>query len=69
MSDLRFEWDERKAKSNTRRHGISFEEAQTVFMDENGILIDNPEHSDVEDRFVLLGLTLRMQLRLPLLLA
>ena len=57
MKGLRFEWDKRKNRSNIRRHGVSFEEAQTVFLDENGILIDDPEHSEVEDRFVLIGLS------------
>src|SRR6266536_658291 len=62
MKDLRFEWDKRKNHSNIRRHGVPFEEAQTVFTDENGILIDDPEHSEVEDRFVLIGLSFGMRL-------
>jgi uncharacterized protein len=57
VSELRFEWDERKNKSNRRKHGVSFEEAQTAFADERGLLIDDPEHSDDEDRFVLLGMS------------
>src|SRR5262245_35983551 len=57
VSDLRFEWDERKNKSNRRKHGVSFEEAQTAFSDERGVVIDDPEHSDDEDRFVLLGMS------------
>ena len=57
VADLRFEWDERKSKSNRRKHGVSFEEAQTAFSDEHGLLIDDPEHSDDEDRFVLLGMS------------
>lgn len=55
MNIIRFEWDPRKAASNEKKHGISFEEAQTVFYDENGRLIDDPDHSDEEDRFILLG--------------
>ncbi|MGA3043777.1 MAG: BrnT family toxin [Bryobacteraceae bacterium] len=50
-----FAWDRRKARSNLVKHGISFEEAQTVFFDENARLIDDPHHSEDEDRFLLLG--------------
>ncbi len=57
MSDLRIEWDPRKAAANRRKHGVSFEEAATVFADEAALLIADPEHSDQEDRFVLLGLS------------
>ena len=54
---LRFEWDPKKASSNEKKHGVSFEEARTVFFDENAKLIDDPDHSEDEDRFVLLGLS------------
>ena len=57
MSDLRFEWDPRKAAANLRKHGVSFSEAQTVFADEHGLIIDDPEHSAEEDRFILLGVS------------
>ena len=57
MDELRFSWDPRKAKSNLRKHGVSFEEAETVFFDEHALLIDDPEASATEDRFVLLGLS------------
>lgn len=57
MASLRFEWDERKNRLNRRRHGVTFEEAKTAFADENGLLIDDPEHSAAEERFVLLGLS------------
>ena len=57
MSELRFEWDQRKSAANKRKHGVSFEEAATVFSDENALLIADPVHSDEEDRFVLLGLS------------
>ncbi len=62
MLDLRFEWDGRKNAVNKRKHGVSFEEAQTVFHDDAALLISDPDHSEDEDRFVLLGLsaTLRM---------
>ena len=62
MAALLFEWDEEKNRANRRKHGVSFEEARTVFLDENARLIADPEHSDVEDRFVLLGLSIRLRL-------
>lgn len=55
MTKLRFAWDEPKAKANVRKHGITFEEAKTVFYDERARLIADPDHSESEDRFVLLG--------------
>jgi len=57
MSELRFEWDPRKAAANRRKHGVSFTEAESVFADEHALLLDDPEHSDTEDRFLLLGLS------------
>jgi len=57
MKRIAFQWDERKNQANIRKHGISFQEAETVFSDEHALLIDDPEHSGVEDRFVLLGLS------------
>lgn len=57
MSELRFEWDPKEAASNKRKHGVSFEEAETVFSDDHAILLDDPGHSDDEDRFILLGLS------------
>jgi uncharacterized DUF497 family protein len=61
MSDLRFVWDPRKAKANQQKHGVTFEEAESVFLDEQALLIGDPEHSDDEDRFVLLGLSTRLR--------
>jgi hypothetical protein len=61
MSSLRFEWDESKNERNQRRHGVSFEEALTVFSDEQALLIDDPEHSQYEDRFILLGLSVSLR--------
>jgi len=55
VAELRFEWDERKNAENKRKHGVSFEEAQTVFYDDRAILIDDPDED--EERFVLLGLS------------
>ena len=57
MKDLRFEWDARKAASNRRKHGVSFEEARTIFFDDYAVMIQDDEHSDEEDRFVMLGLS------------
>lgn len=54
----RFEWDEAKNRANKRKHGISFEEARTAFLDENARVIPDPEHSEDEERFVLLGLSI-----------
>nr|WP_203219560.1 BrnT family toxin [Nostoc edaphicum] len=54
---MKFEWNLSKAKSNERKHGVSFEEAKTVFYDENARLIYDPEHSVEEDRFLLLGMS------------
>jgi len=61
MSALRFEWDPEKAVDNARKHGVSFEEARTIFADEFGILLDDPDPSTDEDRFVLLGLSTRLR--------
>ena len=60
MKTISFEWDEKKNTSNKKKHGVSFEEAQTVFVDENALLIHDPDHSDDEDRFVMLGLSARL---------
>ena len=57
-----FEWDENKAGSNLKKHGVSFEEAQSVFMDENARIIPDPEHSDAEDRFILLGISANVRI-------
>ncbi len=57
MAEIRFEWNPSKSAADRRKHGVSFEEASTVFTDEHALLIDDPEHSDEEDRFILLGLS------------
>lgn len=62
MSALRFEWDPRKAAANLRKHKVSFEDAQSVFADERALLIDDPDHSEDEERFVLLGLSQSLRL-------
>ena len=61
MKRLRFEWDARKAAANLRKHGVSFEEARSVFLDENALLRPDEGHSDDEDRFLLLGLSGRLR--------
>ncbi len=61
---IRFEWDSRKASANLRKHGVSFEEAKSVFFDDQARLIDDPDHSEDEDRFVLLGLSQNLRLLL-----
>jgi len=58
---IRVEWDPAKARINLRKHGVSFEEAETVFYDDHALLLDDPEHSGDEDRFVLLGLSSRFR--------
>ena len=58
---LTFEWDEAKSRLNRRKHGISFEEAQSVFFDENALEFSDPDHSEEEDRFLLLGRSFRLR--------
>ena len=62
MSDLAFEWDEKKSASNRKKHGITFEEAKAVFSDQFARLIPHPDHSDEEDRFILLGTSIHSNL-------
>jgi uncharacterized DUF497 family protein len=64
MSELHFEWDPEKAKANLDKHGISFEEAMTVFYDEAAIEFYDDKHSEWEDRFLLLGVSSDMKLLL-----
>ena len=54
---LTFRWDPRKATANATKHGVSFDEAQTAFADEAALVIADPDHSDDEDRFILLGMS------------
>ena len=62
MKDIRFEWDAKKNKLNIQKHKVSFEEAKTVFYDENARIIADPEHSQTEDRFIILGLSAPLKL-------
>jgi uncharacterized DUF497 family protein len=61
MNELRFEWHSTKSAVNAKKHGISFDEAKSVFSDENAKLISDPDHSDDEDRFLLLGISVRLR--------
>lgn len=57
MSSLEFTWDQAKARANVKKHGVSFDEAQSVFADEEARLLDDPDHSEDENRFILLGMS------------
>ena len=59
---LSFEWDENKNRINKIKHKVSFEEAETVFYDENAVLIPDPDHSEYEERFILLGFSARARM-------
>ncbi len=62
MDMIKFEWDESKNRINQNKHGISFAEAQTVFYDNEALVIDDPEHSEEEERFIILGLSSKANL-------
>lgn len=62
MDNLRFEWNATKNAINKRKHSVSFEEASTVFYDEAGLLLGDPDHSQDETRFILLGVSQRARL-------
>ena len=62
MTEIRFGWDPAKAESNERKHGVSFEEAKTVFWDEQGLLLEDSDHPSGEERLVLLGLSRSIRL-------
>ena len=62
MTYICFSWDESKSITNLKKHKISFEEAKTVFYDDNARLIHDPEHSKTEDRYILLGLSSQLRL-------
>jgi len=59
---IKFEWDPRKDNANQRKHGISFEEAQSVFFDENAVQFYDEHHSEQEDHFIMLGLSIRSRI-------
>ena len=62
MTTIQFEWDSHKSKINERKHGVSFEEARSVFFDDHARLIADPDHSEDEDRFILLGTSFSLRL-------
>jgi len=62
MKKLEFSWDHRKAETNKQKHGVSFEEAQSVFYDGNARIIHDLDHSEDEDRFILLGISLKLRM-------
>ena len=64
MTDIIFEWDKPKNFSNRKKHGVSIEEAATVFVNEKALLIEDPDHSEAEDRFLLLGLSSNLRILL-----
>ena len=61
MFEIKFAWDESKNRFNKRKHGVSFEEAKTVFYDENAVEFPDPDHSEREDRFLMLGVSYRLR--------
>jgi uncharacterized DUF497 family protein len=62
MNELRFEWDERKNRANVAKHQVSFDEAKTVFGDTNARVIGDPDHSDDEDRFIIMDISNRLRI-------
>jgi uncharacterized DUF497 family protein len=62
VNNIQFVWDPKKNFANKRKHGVSFEEAQTVFYDEDARLIPDPDHSEEEDRFIILGRSIHLRI-------
>lgn len=62
MELINFEWDENKNEINKVKHKISFEEAKTVFYDDEALVIDDPEHSETEERFIILRMSFKANL-------
>ena len=62
IEELKFEWDEAKNNINKRKHNVSFEEAKTVFQDASALVIDDPDHSEQEERFLILGFSSKANL-------
>ncbi len=61
MKEIEFIWDHRKNKANYQKHGIAFEEARTAFYDEQAVVFFDPDHSQEEDRFLLLGVSFKLR--------
>ena len=64
MDHIGFAWDRRKAQENQRKHGVSFEEAQSAFHDPEARVMDDPDHSHEEERFLLLGMSRKLRILL-----
>ena len=62
MNNIRFQWNQNKSNENFKKHKVSFEEAKTVFVDENARLITDPEHSINEERFIIIGLSNKLRI-------
>lgn len=62
MDNIRYEWDSNKDAINKQKHGISFEEAKTVFRDQSAVVIEDTEHSETEERFLILGFSNKLKL-------
>jgi len=62
LGNLEFEWDEAKSHANLRKHGVSFAEAATAFLDESAEMMPDPDHYDEEDRFILLAESVRRRI-------
>ena len=58
-NDISFDWDKAKAAANKKKHGVSFEEAVTIFYDEDALESHDPDHSEDEGRFIMLGLSFK----------
>ncbi|MBW2701700.1 MAG: BrnT family toxin [Deltaproteobacteria bacterium] len=64
MMKISFAWSEEKGRTNKKKHGVSFDEAQSVFFDENAIQFFDLDHSESEDRFIMLGMSQRLRVLL-----
>ena len=62
MEQLEFQWDPKKNRKNIKKHGVSFEEAKTVFYDEYALQFFDPDHSEDKDRFLLLGISFKLRM-------
>ena len=64
MEEVKFEWDQKKNEANIRKHKISFEEAKTVLGDEKAAIAHDPDHSEDEDRYIIIGFSANSRLLL-----
>lgn len=62
MDNIIFDWDKNKYQENQKKHKVSFDEAKTAFYDTNAVMIGDPDHSDDEERFILLGFSKKANL-------